>query len=34
VTGFGMGMIYASLSVLTLSLSAPHEQVPTPRRCS
>lgn len=26
VTGFGMGMIYASLSVLTLSLSAPHEQ--------
>ncbi|MCU1047546.1 MFS transporter [Stenotrophomonas maltophilia] len=26
MTGFGMGMIYASLSVLTLSLSAPHEQ--------
>ncbi len=26
VTGFGMGMIYASLSVLTLSLSAPQEQ--------
>lgn len=26
LTGFGMGMIYASLSVLTLSLSAPHEQ--------
>ncbi len=26
VTGFGMGMIYASLSVLTLSLSAAHEQ--------
>ncbi|KAF1055230.1 MAG: hypothetical protein GAK43_00023 [Stenotrophomonas maltophilia] len=26
VTGFGMGMIYASLSVLTLALSAPHEQ--------
>lgn len=26
VTGFGMGMIYASLSVLTLSLSAPREQ--------
>lgn len=26
VTGFGMGMIYASLSVLTLSLSPPHEQ--------
>ncbi|WP_416058334.1 MFS transporter [Stenotrophomonas maltophilia] len=26
LTGFGMGMIYASLSVLTLSLSPPHEQ--------
>lgn len=26
ITGFGMGMIYASLSVLTLSLSAAHEQ--------
>ncbi|MGE6334195.1 MFS transporter [Stenotrophomonas sp. NPDC077659] len=26
LTGFGMGMIYASLSVLTLSLSAPREQ--------
>ncbi len=26
ITGFGMGMIYASLSVLTLSLSAPQEQ--------
>lgn len=26
LTGFGMGLIYASLSVLTLSLSAPQEQ--------
>ncbi|WMJ68094.1 MFS transporter [Stenotrophomonas sp. 24(2023)] len=26
LTGFGMGMIYASLSVLTLALSPPHEQ--------
>lgn len=26
ITGLGMGLIYPSLSVLTLSLSAPHEQ--------
>lgn len=26
LTGLGMGLIYPSLSVLTLSLSAPHEQ--------
>lgn len=26
LTGFGMGMIYASLSVLTLALSEPHQQ--------
>lgn len=26
LTGFGMGLVYPSLSVLTLSMSAPHEQ--------
>jgi MFS family permease len=26
LTGLGMGLIYPSLSVLTLSMSAPHEQ--------